>query len=216
MIYNIFERKVVRVPAAGARAKAGRNLFIFTLVKEKGRWKVCHLEGILFPLFDVPTLPATSVLELPPDKVKWMMCERDVAFRMGVFDKLKTSVGPQEARGFFVGQAEGYRAAMDAWLPFIEGAAQFALFYGILEENYYGSKYLITRADIDEAEILFSPLQELEVMKIAVFYPKMSMEEYQGFYKDIMTERARVCGLDLEVSFEGTNCTLNLKRSKKK
>ena len=194
----------------------GRNLFIFTLIKDKGRWKICHLEGILFPVFDVPALPASSVLELPPDKVKWMMCERDVAFRMGVFDKLKTSLGPQAARGFFVGQAEGWREAMDAWLPFIEGASQFALFYGILEENYYGSKYIITRADEDEAEIRFSPLQELEVMKIAVFYPKMSMEEYREFYKDILTERARVCGLDLEVSFEGTNCTLRLKRIKNK
>jgi hypothetical protein len=113
-----------------------------------------------------------------------------------------------------VNQAEGFRVAMDAWLPFVEGAAQFALFYGILEENYYGSKCVLASAGLDEAEIRFSPLQELEVMKIAVFWPKMSMDEYQELYQDIMKERARVCGLDLQVSFNGTNCILKLKRKK--
>jgi hypothetical protein len=124
-------------------------------------------------------------------------------------------LGPEEARKFFL-DAEGFRVAMNAWLPFLEGAAQFALFYGILEENYYGSKYVITRAADDEAEIRFAPLQELEVMKIAVFFPKMSIEEYRDFYRAVMRERARVCGLDLEVSFDGTNCTLKLSRVKNK
>lgn len=193
----------------------GKNLFVFTLIREDGQWKFSHMEGIRFPLYAVPPVPASSVYQVPPDQVKWMMCERDVALRANVFDMLKTAIGADGAWKYFVNQGQGFRVAMEAWLPFLEGAAQFAFFYGIIEENYYGSKYVITGAGEDEAEICFTPLQELEVMKIAYFSPKMSVEEYQKFYSDIMKERARVCGLDLAVTFEGTNCTLKLKRSNK-
>ncbi len=191
-----------------------RDLFVFTLVREDGRWKFGHLEGIRFPVYKAPPLPASSVYEIPPERVKWMMCERDVAFDNELWTFLKSSLGEETARSFFVKRALGFKAALDAWLPFIEGAAQFAVFYGIIEENYYGSKYVLTRASVDEAEIRFSPLQSLEVMKIAYFTPKMTLDEYQTLYRDIMKERGRVCGLDLEVAFAGTDCTLKLKRIK--
>jgi len=199
---------------AETRINPGEDLFVFTLIMEGGSWKFSHMEGILLPVFEAPSVPASSVCAISPDKVKWMMCEKEVAFRASVFEALRQAAGPSAARAFFVNQAAGFRVAMDAWLPFLEGAAQFAVFYGIIEENYYGSKYILTKAGMDEAEIRFSPLQELEVMKIAVFWPKMSLEEHQSLYRDIMTERARVCGLDVEVDFEGTSCTLRLKRSK--
>jgi len=192
----------------------GRNLFVFTLVREDGRWKFFHMEGIRFPVYEVPRLPASSVYEIPPETVQWMMCERDVAFDNELWSFLKASLGEARARSFFVQRAVGFKTAMDAWLPFLEGAARFAVFYGIIEQNYYGSKYVLIRASVDEAEIRFSPLQSLEVMKIANFTPKMTIDEYQAFYGDIMRERARVCGLDLEVAFAGTDCTLKLKRIK--
>lgn len=199
------------------RAKAetylnpGRDLFVFTLVKEGGEWKFYHLEGIRFPIYDNPATPAGSLLTLPPDKVKWMICEAETALSNRTYFRLKELGGEKIARDFFLG-GEGFRVAMDAWLPFLEGAAQFAVFYGILEENYYGSKYTITQATIDEAEIRFAPLQELEVMKIAYFTPKMSMEEYERFYGDILRSQAAACGLTVDVTFDGTSCTLKLKR----
>jgi hypothetical protein len=125
---------------------------------------------------------------------------------------LKASLGEARARSFFVQRAVGFKSAMDAWLRFLEGAARFAVFYGIIEQNYYGSKYVLIRASVDEAEIRFSPLQSLQVMKIANFTPKMTIDEYQALYRDIMKERARVCGLELEVAFAGTDCALRLKR----
>jgi len=191
----------------------GKNLFVFTLVREEGSWKVAHLEGILFPVFDVPALPASSVLELPLDKVRWMRAEYEMAFNNRVFYRLKEALGEEQARRFFE-DGVGFRAAVDAWLPFLEGAAQFAVFYGILEENYYGSKYVITRATDDEAEIRFAPLQMLEVMRIAVFWPKMSLQDFQALYTAIMKSRASACGLEIQVAFNGTECTLTLKRLK--
>jgi len=214
-----FPMKIGHVKALGdGRVKAevrinpNEDLFVFTFVREDGSWKFGHMEGVLFPLFDVPSVPASSVLTLPPDNVKWMMCERDTAFTNELYVRLKTALGAEAAREFFVKRGAGFRAALDAWLPFLEGAAQFALFYGILEENYYGSRYTLVSADETRAEIRFSPLQELEVMKIAFFTPKLSLDEYQALYRDIMTERARVCGLGLEVEFDGTACTLKITR----
>jgi hypothetical protein len=192
----------------------GKNLFVFTLVREEDDWKVAHLEGILFPVFDIPALPASSVLELPPDKVRWMRAEYEMAFNNRVFYRLKEALGEEQARRFFE-DGVGFRAAVDAWLPFLEGAVQFAVFYGILEENYYGSKYIITRAADDEAEIRFAPLQALEVLKIAVFWPKMPLKDFQALYADIMKNRAAACGLNVQVVFNGSECTLTLKKLEK-
>lgn len=196
---------------AEAYINPAKNLFVFTMRKEAGQWRFCHFEGIRFPLYEVPAAPASSVYSIPPDRVKWMMAEKDTAFRNLVFFTLRDALGEQRATQFLAG-SQGFRVAMDAWLPFIEGPAQFALFYGILEENYYGSKYLLTAASEDEAEIWFTPLQELEVMKIAVFSPKLTTEEYQKLYTAIMRDRARACGLELEAKFSGTSCTLRIKR----
>lgn len=191
-----------------------RNLFVFTLIPEEGRWKISHLEGILFPVFDIPALPASAVLELPQDKVRWMRAEAEMAFNNRVYFKLEEALGKEQARRFFE-DGVGIKAALEAWLPFVEGAAQFALFYGIIEENYYGSRYVITRATEDEAEIRFAPLQALEVMKIAFFSPKMSLDEYQTLYRRIMKSRAAACGLDVQVAFNGSECTLKLRKQSK-
>ena len=74
------------------------------------------------------------------------------------------------------------------------------------------AEYVLAAASEDEAEIRFAPLQELEVMKIAVFYPKLSIEEYHKLYVAIMQDRARACGLSLQASFDGTSCTLRITR----
>ena len=205
--------KILRDGRAKAEAyiNPAKNLFVFTLRKEDGHWRFCHFEGIRFPLYEVPAAPASSVHQIPPATVKFMMAEMDTAFRNLVFFTLRDALGQERAMQFLAG-SEGFRVAMDAWLPFIEGPAQFALFCGILEENYYGSKYVLAAASEDEAEIRFAPLQELEVMKIAVFYPKLSIEEYHKLYVAIMQDRARACGLSLQASFDGTSCTLRIRR----
>ncbi len=191
----------------------GRNRFIFTLIREAGEWRFSHMEGILFPVFEMPAVPASSVYTIPPDEVKWSMCERDVAADNQLYDYLKLALGPDKARAYLIGGGAGFKAAMEAWLPFLEGAAQFAVFYGILEQNYYGSKYVLTRASLDEAELRFSPLQRLEVMKIANFWPKLSGPDYEALYRERMMEWARACGLELEASFSGTDCTLKIKKA---
>lgn len=205
--------KILRDGRAKAEAyiNPARNLFVFTLRKEGGRWKFCHFEGIRFPIYEVPAVPASSVHQIPPATVKFMMAEKETAFRNLVYFTLRDAMGAEKAEQFLAGSM-GFRVAMDAWLPFVEGAAQFALFYGILEENYYGSKYVLAAASEDEAEITFAPLQELEVMKIAVFHPKLTIEDYQALYVAIMQDRARACGLELQAEFEGTSCTLRIKR----
>ena len=143
-----------------------------------------------------------------------MLAERDMAFRCRVFDKLKNSIDEKTAQGFFL-DGPGYQVAMDAWLPFVEGAAQFALFFTILEKNYYGAKYKIENAFEDEAEIHCKPLIELDVLKRAYFYPKMTIEEYKQFYTSIMKSRAKACGLDIIINFDDINCVIKLKKKEK-
>jgi len=192
-----------------------RNMFVFTLKKEKGEWKICHTEGIRFPVYEIPKLPYDDIYQLPAEKRSWAIAELEMAFKSRVFYQLKQDHGEEFAQNFFL-DGPGFRVGMDSWLPFIEGAAQFAIYCAILETNFYGSKCIVTRASYDEAEIHFSPLTRLEVLKRAYFFPKFSSEEYQKLYSLIMESRANASGLDIEIAYDDTNCTIKLKRTEEK
>ncbi len=191
----------------------GRDLFVFTLSKENGQWKFSHHEGILFPIFEFPTVPYTQVLQLPRARVGYMAAERDLAFTSRVYRQIEKEHGAAAARNFFR-DGSGFKVAMDAWLPFLEGAGQFATFLAVLESNYYGSGCTVTRATEQEAEVQFKPLRELEVLKIAAIDPKLSPEEFQSLFISIMKDRADACGLDIDISIQGTDCVLHIRKKR--
>lgn len=192
-----------------------KNMFVFTLKKEAGDWKICHIEGIRFPIYEIPKLPYDQIYELPAETRSWTKTEIEMAFESRVYYQLKQDHGEEFAQCFFL-DGPGFRVGMDAWLPFIEGAAQFAIYYAILETNHYGSKCVITKASYDESEIQFTPLTKLEVLKRAYFFPKFSFEEYQKLYGLIMESRARASGLEIEIVYNETNCTIKLNRIERK
>jgi len=206
---------------ADGRAKAetylnpDKNLFVFTFKKQEGDWKFCHTECIRFPIYEVPNLPYQDICQLPAETRSWTVAEIEMAFESRVYYQLKQDHGEEFAQSFFL-DGPGFRAGMDAWLPFIEGAAQFAIYCAILETNHYGSTGVITKASYDEAEILFTPLTKLEVLKRAYFFPKFSFEEYKKLYGLIMENRANACGLELEIAYNETNCTIKLKKVERK
>lgn len=188
-----------------------RNLFIFTLEKQNGQWKISHNESIRFPLYAVPELPYKDVYEIPAGKREFMTAEMDLNFKTRVYFYLKDKHSQENAAHFFLDGA-GYEVAMDAWLPFLEGAAQFAFYFVIMESNFYGSKCEVIQADYDEAEVFCSQLAALEVLKRGHAVPKFSYQEYTQLLTTIMEHRARHCGLDLEMSFKDTSCRIKIKR----
>jgi len=188
-----------------------KNLFVFTLEKENDLWKFSHQEGILFPIFEFPNPPYNQILELPQARRSFMMAERDFAFRSYVYREVKKDRGEAAARDFFL-DGPGFKVAMDAWLPFLEGAGQFAIFLAVLESNYYGSTCVVTKATEEEAEIQFKPLRDLEVLQIAVFDPKLTAEEFRALYTHIMKNRAETCGLEIDISIQGTDCLMKIKK----
>lgn len=191
----------------------GRDLVVFTLAKENDQWKFTHQEGILFPIFEFPKVPYSQVLRLPFDRVGFMVAERDLAFKSRVYRQIEKEHGAAAARAFFMDGA-GFKAAMDAWLPFLEGAGQFAVFLAVLESNYYGSGCTVTKATEQEAEVEFKPLRDLEALKIAVFNPKLSPEEFRSLYISIMKNRAEACGLDVDISIQDTDCVLHIQKKR--
>jgi hypothetical protein len=188
-----------------------KNLFIFTLKKEDGRWKISHNEGIRFPLYSIPELPYTDIYAIPADKRRFMTAEMELNFKTWVYFYLKEHFGQEKAINFFL-DGPGYRVAMDAWLPFLEGAAQFAIYFVIMESNFYGSKCEVHKADYDEAEVACSSLAALEVLKRGHAVPKFSYEEYIHLFTIIMKNRGTHCGLDVDISFEDTACRIQIKR----
>lgn len=199
------------------RAKAetyinpAKNLIVFTLEKGGGVWKLCHSESILLPIYSIPEMPYKDIYQIPADKRGWMMAERDMAFQSRVYEKIRNLEGAQAAKDFFL-DGPGYRAAMDAWLPFVEGAAQFALFFTIIENNYYGANYLITGATEDEAEIHCNPLIELNVLQRCSFSPKFTQDQFKELFEHIMKQRAEYCGLEISFTYYDLMCVIRLKK----
>jgi hypothetical protein len=188
-----------------------KNLFIFTLKKQDGQWKISHNESIRFPLYSVPELPYKDIYEIPSHKRKFMTAEMELNFKTWVYFYLKENKGVDKAISFFL-DGPGYKVAMDAWLPFLEGAAQFALYYVIMESNFYGSKCEVIGANYDEAEVYCSQLAALEVLKRGHAVPKFSYDEYTQLLTAIMEHRARHSGLDVALTFEDTSCRLKINR----
>lgn len=86
------------------------------------------------------------------------------------------------------------------------------MFLAILETNYYGTMCVVTRATEDEAEVRFTPLRDLEVLKSAVFSPQLTPTEFESLYRHVMKARAEVCGLDIDITIQGTDCALKIRR----
>ncbi len=189
----------------------GRDLIVFTLAKDKGEWRFVHQEGTLFPIFEFPKVPYNQILQLPRDRVGFMMAERDLAFKSRLYREIEKDHGMNAARDFFL-DGDAFKAAMDAWLPFLEGAGQFATFLAVLESNYYGSICVVTKATEREAEVEFKPLRDLEILKIAVFWPKLSQDEFSSLFTHIMNNRADACGLDIDISIHDTDCVLKIRK----
>ena len=188
-----------------------KNLFIFTLEKENGQWKISHNESIRFPLYSVPELPYKDVYEIPATKRRFMTAEIELNFKTWVYFYLKEHQGLEKAVSFFL-DGPGYKVAMDAWLPFLEGAAQFAFYFVIMESNFYGSECEVIHADYDEAEVFCSQLASLEVLKRGHAVPKFSYDEYTQLLMAIMEHRAQHSGLDIALSFEDSSCRIKIKR----
>ncbi|MFO7889344.1 MAG: hypothetical protein R6V04_03290 [bacterium] len=158
------------------RINPGKDLFVFTLKKKDKVWKFCHLECILFPIHSVPSMPYKDTYDIPHEKRGFMMAELNLHRKSSTYEVIKNLSDEQTAKNFFL-DGPGYKAALDAWLPFIEGAAQFALFFAITENNYWGAHYIVTKADFENAEVVCSPLIELDVLQRSYHYPKFSIEE---------------------------------------
>jgi hypothetical protein len=140
-----------------------------------------------------------------------MTAEMELNFKTWVYFYLKEHQDIDQAISFFL-DGPGYKVAMDAWLPFLEGAAQFALYYAIMESNFYGSKCEVIQADLEDAEVYCSQLAALEVLKRGHAVPKFSYDEYTQLLTAIMEHRAQHCGLDVELIFDDTSCRLKVKK----
>jgi hypothetical protein len=188
-----------------------KNLFIFTLKKDAGVWKISHNESIRFPLYSISELPYKDVYEIAADKRKFMTAEIELNFKTWVYFYLKEQQGLERAAHFFL-DGPGYKVAMDAWLPFLEGAAQFAYYFVIMESNFYGSKCEVLQASYDEAEVFCSSLAALEVLKRGHAVPKFSYEEYTQLLTRILEHRAQHCSLGIDLSFADTSCRIKIKK----
>lgn len=184
-----------------------RNRFVFTLEPSNNSWKISHIEGVLIPLFEVPYTPYYDILRLEEEQRAWISAETEVSFMSRVYAELKEKGGKEYAQRFFW-DGGGYRIAMDAWLPFIEGPAQFVTFTAIMEANLRGSKCTINETNDGKWVLEMRPMAHLEVLKRAILHPRFSYDEYKDLYTSVIKDRAKHCNITIEIEFNDTNCTL--------
>jgi len=184
-----------------------RERFIFTLVRSKGQWRISHLETIFIPLHSVPSMPYGQILKLDEGQRCWICSELEVRMISKIYKELKRIGGKEYAQRFFLDGA-AFKVAMDAWMPLIEGPPQFALYTAVMEANLRGSKCTVLQADDRRAELVMHPLAHLDVIHKAIFRDKIDPEEYKELYSLVMRDRAKHCGLDINITFQDINCTI--------
>jgi hypothetical protein len=184
-----------------------RERFVFTLVRSKDQWRISHLETILIPLHTIPNVPYDQILKLDDEQRAWMCSEQEIHIISRIYKELKEIGGKDYAQRFFMDGA-GFKVAMDAWMPLIEGPPQFVLYTAIMESNLRGSKCTVMQADENRAELVMHPLAHLEVIRRAFFRDKIGQDEYKELYTLVMRDRAKHCELDISIGFQDINCTV--------
>jgi hypothetical protein len=182
---------------------------VFTLLPEQDEWKLSYMEFMMMPLYSIPDTPYQDILRLDDQLRSMISAELEIVQISNMYHVLNARDGKEAAQRFFL-DGGGFRVEMDAWLPFIEGAAQFALYTAILETNLRGSTCTLPEASEERATLEMKPMAHLDRLRAAQFANKIPETEYKELCREIMADRARHCSLALEIRFEDTNATLTV------
>ncbi|MBN1351494.1 hypothetical protein JXJ21_18925 [candidate division KSB1 bacterium] len=187
-----------------------KNLKVFTLKKEDGAWKISGMTDLHIPLYGAPRGSYSEILELDQKERGQQTLEMQIANWARMYHRLKKTSGEQAAQALFL-DGEQFAYFMDSWLPFVDGAAQFAMFYAIQHHNLFSSDIKLPIATSAKAEIELKPMPELEIIRLADYEPKFTKAEFISLFAAIMTDRANRCGVKCEIQFESlADCVIKV------
>lgn len=179
--------------------------YLFTFIKEGGRWYYRHHENIFLRLDQVTKLPASDFPDLPQEKKAWMREELYWSQMVGFYNALAKDKG----ENYFLDlmrDGPGYFLAAKVWVPFVPPQRAFILYLcweqSRLREN---SVILETLTDSDAVIRLQSHFFFL-YKQTGHLKQQISFDAYRHIFETIWMDRANNAGWNLEIKYEDPEC----------
>ena len=183
----------------------------FSFLIEDGEWFYHHLEAIQIRLDRTGEPPVSDFPDLPDETKNWMRNERFVSNQIWLYKQLAEEKGWERALWWFL-DGPGYAVNARTWVPFVEPARDYILFFCWDQAKLWGDEVTLERLD-DTVAVVRIRSHVLELWeRTAHLRTWLSREEYIGFWEGIWRSRAEASGWDVEITYVGTTAVFRFTR----
>ncbi len=172
------------------------------LITEQG-WFYHHLEAIQIRLDRTGEPPVSDFPDVPEQTKNWMRNERFVSNQIWLYNQISREKGREQALWWFL-DGPGYAVNAQTWVPFVEPARAFILFFCWDQAKLWGDAVVLEKLADDEAVVrIHSHVLEMyeRTAHLKTWLPE---EEYRGFWEAIWRNRAEASGWGVEITYEDT------------
>lgn len=183
----------------------------FSFIQEEGRWFLLHVESIILPIVEIPSLPATVFPDLPQAKKDWMREEISITETVRLWQFLRAKFGCQLATDWFKDGA-GYALAAKSWLPFLPAAEAFILYLCWEQSRLRGTEVVLEELESSRAKAVMRPFWFAIYRQATHLRRQISEEDYRSVWEAVWKDRALNGGWDVDISCDNDSCTLAFAR----
>jgi hypothetical protein len=196
----------------GGQAKSD---FLFTFLKEGGRWYYRHVENIFIRLDRVTELPASEFPDLPQAKKAW---QREELYwsQMVHFHNV---LAKEKGKDYFLDlmrDGAGYFLAAKVWVPFVPPQRAFILFMCWEQSRLRENSVTLETLTDSEAVVRLQTHFFFLYKQTGHLKQQISFDDYRRIFETIWQDRAVSAGWNLKIEYEDPECLKCIFRFTKK
>ncbi len=180
--------------------------FCLTFLVEADTWYFQHIEAITIRMDKMEALPTSTFPDVPEATKAHMREEGRVSELVRWFNYLAKDKGKDVAFNWLK-DGYGYALAAQTWVPFFPLAKSFVLFLCWEQSQLRGNEVTLEKLTEDEALVRLR-LHYFNLYQVAAHLKQqISFEDYYKIFEIIWQDRAEKAGWQLEIKYEGEECS---------
>lgn len=179
--------------------------FLFTFLKEGGRWYYRHLENVFIRLDRVTKLPASEFPDLPQAKKAW---QREELYWSQMVH-FHNALAKEKGKNYFLDlmrDGAGYFLAAKVWVPFVPPQRAFILFMCWEQSRLRENSVTLETLTDSEAVVRLQAHFFFLYKQTGHLKQQISFEDYRRIFETIWQDRAVNAGWNLEIEYEDPEC----------
>ncbi len=188
--------------------------YCFTFLVEGENWYFRHLETITIRLDKIATLPTSEFPDIAEQQKAWLRQEGYWSEQVRLFNFLVKEKEKDFAFNWFA-DGKGYFLAAKAQVPFLPPEKAFVLYMCWEQAKLSGNSITLKKLDDQEAIVRMKPICFQLYESAGHLKKQISFADYRKIFETMWQDRANKAGWDLNISYEGGECTFRLVRQNK-